>query len=396
MLKILFLSDLHVFASAGREADERPSYVDATDQNPTPTQDAFMALRSLIAQEKIEADLLICGGDLCDKADPIGVRYAWQCVSEVGKLAQVSKTLAVCGNHDLDSRYLLNDDDPDPKGSLQALLPIFPIDDEAMADKYWSRNFVTLQGPKPSTRILLLNSSAYHGGKPAEIKHGRVTARTLDHMRIVLTNEGKRDLNILVCHHHPFPDSRLDGKADYEAIDNGQALLQLLDEPTFGPWLILHGHRHLARIIFAPGAVSQNVVIGAASFSAKISEAANQVHLIDVGVNASYPIFGKIRSWTFSYGQGFLSLPQNKNALPSHCGFGFKGSMGDLATRVHAYVDSASDAYCLWGAVCTAVPDIDYLNPEQFRFFKQELKQRGLRISFGDSGLPDQVIGENA
>ena len=103
----------------------------------------FAGLKKLISNESLRADLLICGGDLGDNAQPDGIRYAWQAVNEIGALLKASQIVATVGNHDMDSRQLFNK--YDPREALQSLSPPFPLPDTALNDLYWSQHFAVLR-----------------------------------------------------------------------------------------------------------------------------------------------------------------------------------------------------------------------------------------------------------
>jgi len=394
-ISILFLSDLHVFSPSAARKGEVPSFIQAGRADKTETDDAFEALKKLIKEEGIKADLVICGGDLGDKADDVGVEHAWRELQVIGSLAGAKRTLAVCGNHDLNSRYFqVGGVDPDPKGTLQDLIPHFPAGDELLCDRFWSRNYAIIEQTSAQTRIVLLNSSAFHGGKEGEIEHGRIATRTINRLKGELKNGGRRDINIFVCHHHPFPHQGFDGRDDYEALRNGQSLLNLLDEPASGPWIFLHGHRHNARITYAPTSASVIPVIGAASFSARVSEADNQVHLIDVEstTNASYTLRGLVKTWTFSLGRGFVYNAKASNGLPGECGFGFRGNLDTLAATVAASIKSGGAAYVEWAAVQANFEDVSYLAPPAFDHFVKRLQENGVRLSFDSDGRPIEAI----
>ena len=74
----------------------------------------------------------------------------------------------------MDSRLLYTDHDA--RGFLQSLTPRFPDRDENVCDRYWSRHFAVLGWT--DLRLVVLNSSAYHGALPKngipEYEHGRV------------------------------------------------------------------------------------------------------------------------------------------------------------------------------------------------------------------------------
>lgn len=388
-VSLLFLSDLHAYSSSKTGSGPSPSYIEVGKSNATERDDVFEALKALVRREKLTPDIVLCGGDLGDRADPAGLVHAWRELHQVAHECGASRALAVCGNHDLDSRYLKGDADPDPKGVLQDLVPRFPAGDESLCDQFWAKNYVVVDDASRGFRIVLLNSSAFHGGLQSEIDHGRVSSRTVERLRSELRKAGPRDLNVFVCHHHPFPHQRLDGKADYEAIKNGQSLINLLDEPDHGPWLMLHGHRHNARITYGASTLTNIPVIGAASFSAK-TDAANQVHLItcESADTLSYKLRGKVRSWTFSLGTGFVWNSVSNNGLPGECGFGFKGNLTYLASTVKQFIVDTGKAYVDWSEVCKAIPDVDFIAPEGFQHFVASLPAAGIVLSFDGSGRP--------
>lgn len=393
-VSILFLSDLHAFAPSAARKGEVPSYIEAGRSARSPSDDAFEALKKLVGEEGIVTDLVLCGGDLGDKADDVGVAHAWRELHEVGGLTRAARTLAVCGNHDLDSRYFTDKPDPDPKGVLQELKPLFPAGDESLCDRFWSRNYAVVDDVHSGVRVVLLNSSAFHGGKQGEIDHGRVASRTISRLKSELYAMGSREINIFTCHHHPFPHERLDGRADYESLQNGQALLNLLDDPSLGPWLFLHGHRHNARIAYASSSASSIPVIGAASFSARIDEAVNQVHLIEVEstTSAAYALRGQVRTWTFSLGTGFVFNSKANNGLPGRCGFGYRGNGSALAAQVASFIKGSATAYVRWADVQKQIEEVSYLVPAAFEHFVSALRADGVRLSFDGDGQPLDAI----
>lgn len=396
-ISLLFLSDLHAFSPSAARKGEVPSFIEAGRLGKTDGDDAFEALKRLIREEEIAVDLVICGGDLGDKADEAGLEHAWRELQAIGGLTRASRILAVCGNHDLNSRHLeTKTAEPDPKGALQDLTPPFPIGDESLCDRFWARNYAVIDDASVGFRTVLLNSSAFHGGKEGEIEHGRVATRTVNRLRKELSEGGPRDLNIFVCHHHPFPHSRLDGRPDYEALQNGQTLLELLDDPIFGPWILMHGHRHNARITYAPSSASVIPVIGAASFSARVSDADNQVHLVEVEsvIRSNYALRGRIKSWTFSLGRGFIFNSKATNGLPGECGFGFRGNIQALARTVGDYIRNSGSAYVQWEEIKGCFEDVIYLEPKGFEHLINSLQSQGIRLSFDISGRPLEAIAQ--
>lgn len=215
-----------------------------------------------------------------DKANPSAIKFAWDQIHRIKKALGAEGLIATAGNHDLDSRYIYNDFDA--KGFLQALDPPFPFANADKNDRFWSRNFVVTH--EANSRILVINSSAYHGGKEGEFERGRIAKRTIEGIRIALTKSEPGKVNIAVCHHHPFryPDIAAE---DYSEMKGGENLLELLGSGNFGRWIIIHGHRHYPRICYAAGSTSAPVIFGAGSLCAKLygdiqNRARNQFYLL--------------------------------------------------------------------------------------------------------------------
>ena len=174
-MRIAVASDIHAYANADGPAPSHLCIAAPADQ---PTRHPVSGLKRLIEDEKLTADLLVCPGDLADKAETAALIYTWNELHAIKDLLKAELLIATAGNHDVDSRHKHNDFDA--RGALQALVPPFPGLSEAECDRYWGRNFVLLE--KPTWRLLLLNSSAYHGGgkdPEKEARHGRISERTV-------------------------------------------------------------------------------------------------------------------------------------------------------------------------------------------------------------------------
>ena len=90
VLTVAVVSDLHAYEAGD---DKKPSfYCIHDDINDTPVGGLFR----LIDDESLRADVLLCGGDLGDKANPAAIRTAWAHVHEIGtklKVALVAGTV---------------------------------------------------------------------------------------------------------------------------------------------------------------------------------------------------------------------------------------------------------------------------------------------------------------
>ena len=127
------------------------------------------------------------------------------------------------------------------------LAPPFPLPGD-LWDRYWARHYAIVDDP--NCRLVILNSSAYHGQTDEEQNHGRVDTFTLEQMKAELLGVSSPKLNILLCHHHPQQHSEYNLGED-DLMKHGQLLLDTLGSGDIGQWLVIHGHKHHPKITYA-------------------------------------------------------------------------------------------------------------------------------------------------
>lgn len=232
-LRIAVLTDFHAYVGRPEDKGTSPSWLDLAQVQSDPERNAFAGLIERIQRDEMRADVLLCCGDLGDKADPTGLQYVWAEVEKVRSALHAQMTLGAAGNHDVDSRYIHSGFDA--KGQVQALKPRFPVDDEKGWLEYWAKNFTIVE--LGDARFVLLNSAAYHGaakeGVPPEYVQGRVSDHTISRLVAELKEGGERAANILVCHHHPFKNDKI-ATSDYSQMQNGDKLLNNLVDAGSG------------------------------------------------------------------------------------------------------------------------------------------------------------------
>ncbi|MCL4553361.1 MAG: metallophosphoesterase [Candidatus Marsarchaeota archaeon] len=381
-LKIAVISDLHAYDD--RSVDPRPSHLCASDPEDEPETHPISGLLDLIAREKLRADVLLCCGDIADKAMPESIKYAWAAIQRVRDALGAQLLAATAGNHDIDSRHTYNAFDP--KGFLQSLDPPFPLNNEGQNDAFWARNFVIMSNPV--YRLVVLNSSAFHGGPVDENWHGRVSDYTIAALRKALKAGENRPINLLLCHHHPLRHKELQRELDpdwYDEMKNGQKLLDLLGSGEYGDWLIIHGHRHFPKICYAAGGASAPIIFSAGSLCAQLyldlqTLARNQFYLIELPHSdcRRWGLVGTFHAWDWAIGEGWIKAGAH-SGLPYHGGFGYRTNLQVLARSVADFVDGKGNPPIVpWQAVTRAIPQIRFLLPGDTR----ELVRR-LRDAFG-------------
>lgn len=393
-LKILVISDIHAYA---REPDGQglPSHVRAGDESVISPQYQFI---DLIKRESVKADIIICPGDLGDKADSTGIQYAWAYLKRVAEISGARMIVSTVGNHDMDSRSI--NSEFDPKGLLLSLSPSFPLHvvegtsqvcEKQTSMHFWAYNFAHFDFL--GIRFFILNSSAYHGygtKTHEELEHGRVSNATLkrfedyikaNNIETIDAGNERPDVNILLCHHHLSKDGHAEDK-DKSEIVGAHALIELLSRTENGRWLVIHGHRHRSRL-YQAGPSTGPWILSAASFGATRdrdydNHSPNQVHLVtleprDVS-RMAYPVAGTIKTWAwYRQTRGWQADQAPQSGLPPETGFGWRGSLEELAAEIDSKL---SEPYLRMDDLKMMVPQLRYVQYFEMQELQKVLADR--------------------
>lgn len=388
ILKIAIASDLHAYQCAVGEPHESHLRVLGTSDAGCP--DPFRHLGLLISSMDLKADILLSPGDLGNKASVEGIQYAWRGLHEVGLQLKAHLVTASSGNHDLDSRY--QGSTVDPTETLQRLVPPYPLPDESDNNKYWARKFVVKQ--TEYYRLVILNSAAYHGGEPREIEYGRVSQFTIERLARELAEQQSPPVNIILCHHHPhqFPEN-YQSDDTVEVMKNGQLLLSSIGSGDYGNWIVIHGHKHCARLAYSQGSNSSPFVMAAGSFSAVLypklqTVARNQFYLLEIPLNNPLGLVGTIKAWDWTTA-GWIPATRQGSGLPAESKFGCRDSAQNLARRINMALGAQSTEK--WSAILQSVPEVEFLLPVDFDTLKNVLKQRYKIVVESENGIPREL-----
>ena len=385
VLRIFVVSDMHAFSAGMSRKKEPPSYIHTSGATIAGTENPLRALENLVTSERIEADVLLCCGDLGDKADPAGITYAWAELNKLKATLKAPMLLTTVGNHDLDSRYHKNS--YDPKEHLQSLDPRFPVTDELHSDRFWARHFTSFADSE--VRFVLLNSCSFHGAQN-EHEKGRVADQTIIELQKKLREEGDRTLNILVCHHHPQKHSEYELR-DYDDMVNGQRLLDLLGSDVFGPWIVFHGHKHCPKLSYAAGGVNSSIIFSAGSIGACLypvlgANVRNQCYLIELPL-CKFPqlgLVGSFTAWDWIPGSGCMPASP-RSGLPFKGGFGNRIPTALLSKEIATLFQEPKRI--AWAAVVEKWPTLEYLIPSDIIALANRLKRvHGLSVAVSDHG----------
>ncbi|MCG7598784.1 metallophosphoesterase [Halomonas sp. McH1-25] len=386
-LKVLIVSDLHAVIDE-RHKDDSHLFIDGASSE---FVDAFI---SFVNDLGVNFDLLVCAGDVANKASNGAFEAGWMVLNKIRKELGVRDFYCVPGNHDHKSRHTGNSFDP--KHDLQFANPPFPLDCNIKSTHFWAWNWCCVNCD--SYNMVLLNSSAYHGYGD-EHSHGRVAYEISDQIKDYVNSERfiKKPINILLCHHHPTKMEQVDRDYDTQEMQGGQYLIQCLGEAGKGGWLIIHGHKHFPEISYASGSTSEPItVLSAGSFSAVIhseimGKTSNQFYILDIDLSeskASGRAVGKFETYEWTLKKGWSR--SESESLPAKGGFGSLLTPSLIASRIESLIEEDEAGFLEENDLTDIQKIVDNFVPTDFKKLVNNLRSLGFDVIY-DSGKINQV-----
>lgn len=385
-LRVLVLSDLHCTSKS--RGDAAGSWLTTT--TPTdPRENPLRAVDSVLRDAGVTVDVILCAGDLCDKADPAALQYVWRELTGLTDRLK-ARLIATVGNHDLDSRHAIG---VDPKDALDALDPIFPCLDDTLRDRYWSRDYALIEGE--GWRIVTLNSCTYHGYTTAEgpeSEAGRVSKRSCRRLENELNALGPtRAVQILLVHHHLEQLPNVD-QQDRSQMKDSQDLIEILTKT--GPWMVIHGHKHWARLLYAHGSGGSPVIMSAGSFSAypyggvTAEGGRNQFYVLTFPSRPELDqldlgLAGTLQAWDWTPSQGWVPAAP-RSGLPAQGGFGWRADPSVLARRLEAEVRGSGTMN--HEQLMRFEPRLQYMIPSDLDILVSLLQTKDVAVQRHDNG----------
>jgi hypothetical protein len=389
-IRFMVLSDMHA-----DRMESGDTYVQIGTENEIHGRQPFEDLVRFVNSNLIRVDVILCPGDICNKSSEDGRQYAWKKLHDVAKLTQARSVISTPGNHDLVTSIPMTD----CAMPLKTLDPSFPTGDLDRDTEFWKLGFTIIE--EDDFRILVLNSC--HGFPPHP--GNDATADQLAGYRQAL-NRGSFDelvqknleeglqgltfksVNIAIMHHHPEEHEYHELFKDHSGpMIRGEELLNVLKSHRgVGRWFVLHGHKHIPRLLPMSGdSANSPVIMGAASLGARLwppvdTVTRNQFHIVtfDLDHNEQLPpLRGRVQSYMWGYGSGWILSGQKNVGLPPLCGFGAPIDHRVLAANVKAFLDSIGAPTVPWDDVVAGNPELDYQGPTDFEDFEDELNNRG-------------------
>lgn len=400
--RVAVVSDIHAYSSATIASGATPpSWVTSAElsrhRNPLKDLDDYVKANS------ITADLLLCPGDIADKADEPSLEYAWDKIQIIARSMACKLVVGAVGNHDLHSRpkapaasvvgtSIISS--PFPSAKVRDLVPPFPLADGNECRRYWSDQVAEYSDDQ--CRVVTLNSCASHGyihEGSEEYTKGRFSEEAEEKLVQLLTTSKSRPVNILLTHHHPqtITDLRF---TDNSTMIRGDRLLNILGSGEYGSWMVVHGHRHVPHFHFASGDNDRAYVFSAGSIGVILSthfyptKPPNQFYVVEFDLDQiserGTGLLGLVNAWNWHLGTGWQPAAET-DPIPAQSGFGNRLPATHLAEQVASLIkgkakDRQGDVIMLEDEVARSYPDISFLLPTEREKFKNSLEHAGVSV----------------
>lgn len=359
----------------------------------SPTANPWAGLNNLVESQGLKADAILCPGDIAFQSSAVTLSAGWKHLVDLGERMDCEHVVCATGNHDVTSRSQAEmlkkavirnlRSGYGPFEQLKCLHPPYPcvmrddadnVQGRELRVRYFGAGLLLVTATK--YQILIVNSCSEHGHDEFEHERGTFPPSAVAELEAALKQCDPKKISVAIMHHPPESYTQ-DGAGAHDFVDNGQELLKLLADQ--GDWLVVHGHKHEARLRHASGSGLQPIVFGAASLAIHVEEVngtvRNQFYLLKVRLEPR-GLTGRFQTWDWSTGRGWEPARPNGDGIYDGAAFGAR-EPGRVITDIAALAPLPMD----WSEVIRRVPDADLLPPEARNQVRQRLRQRhGLHI----------------
>lgn len=396
VLKVAVVSDLHFVHTDHVQNSDNHSWL-TFNTDGSLNSSFWENLLAKIRTDNVNADILVCPGDITTNAEPEALKFAWEKLNLLAAELGCKILATATGNHDVTSRLaeIANPiRDLDKDGSLvehlKLLSPNYPLVNLIESDEekahyqrvhYFGSNFL-VHDEHDKYRLIVLNSCGSHTSAQADYERGFVSESTrvwLDEYLVNLKSKQNKKLGILVCHHHPIlhPDHDL---GTYDFMSGGSQLLDMLNE--HGNWIIIHGHKHHAKITYHMSGSKKSVVFAAGTLAAHKKSLgthfANQFYIMNVELDKQKGTpQGTLDVYSWQANSWSLSKRTN-DGIYTGVGFGEIGCLEDLADKIASSLPPLGKED--WHNIVKQHNCMKYCVPQDLKFLESHLRERHIDI----------------
>ncbi|MEW6444230.1 MAG: metallophosphoesterase [bacterium] len=382
-LTIAIVADLHCHLRSLEYGQE--SFLLVGSPRIPPSRHPIQSLVDLVRPVPIRADLLVCPGDVTNRASPEGLSQGMEFLLELKRELRCSSLLCTLGNHDVNS---MGGSDGDHFLISRTAHPCFPLEEE-QKDDYWAHGFSIIPADKHSL-LLMLNTVADHRDEKTA-KRGAFSDDRLYRLDVQLTNVLRKksfSFRIAVLHHHPLLHSHISYLSG-DVLGNGDQLIEILAKHKFD--LILHGHKHQPRLRRQSVGGRNMLVLAAGSFSAFLgdlwSTTRNLFHILTLDKPATADEYvASLRTWEYNHGLGWNPAARRSAGLPHIVKF--MGSVPSIPKEdVLRFLEAEDPQKVNAPELFRAFPALEYLLPDEMESFGGALESEyGFRFVYDEFG----------
>lgn len=358
VVRAVILSDVHAVPTGA-------GFHVAADTAGDPTANALTAARQAFVDRGLQADLLICPGDLVHQGDVAPMQWVWTelegMASDIG-----ASLIGTVGNHDLEQKP----QNRTPQEALRILAPEFPVlGSRPRWQEYWSEGFTCVDSGDGRWQVVTVDSCPHHGYDPLNDERGQLRPTTLQQLGTVLDAREPSKVNIFVCHHQPQEWTHPSDKTTSHILE-GDRLIDFLDARA-ETWLLLHGHKHDPRLDYFGHGTMGSVRLAAGSVGASLTTdpgttLRNQLHIVDFELDAvshGMGMAGQVYSLDWETGHGWVAAGP-RSGLFARSGFGFRREGIEMAWWLSTHVCAQLGRNRVsWADVVTFEPRAVHLSP---------------------------------
>lgn len=383
------VSDLH-FVNKDKVGDtDKHSWLTFTQDSKELNNSFWKTLLDRIKQDDLKADLLICPGDITTHAEPTALAFAWEKLNELAQALDCKILATATGNHDVISRL------PDAKNpirdlnathgiveNLKQLNPPYPLVDLKQSDNiiahqnrvnYFGSDYLVYDETE-EYRLVVLNSCSVHTSDAQSYERGHITKSTLNWLENSLQENSKKKLGILVCHHHPIQHDEHE-LGSYDFINGGTKLMDVLSNN--GSWLVIHGHKHHAKLSYHMIGSKKITVFAAGTLSSHknslAKDFANQFYIIEADSSKKTGTAkGKLKTYSWRGTHWSLSKSRNDGVFTG-IGFGDIGCLEELSETLADEV--VSPMLVKWEDLKEKFPQLHYCVPKDLEHLENYLRE---------------------
>jgi calcineurin-like phosphoesterase family protein len=384
-MKICIISDLHCKYQLNTSEATYTLLLTTKPRIPS-TQHPVASMLNLIDKDphfKNNTDILLCLGDIGDKADEQGIASGWIFVEEICSRLGAKLCLGIPGNHDINSR---KHNAKDAFSYIKNFHENFPTKSPELNNQFWGSGYCIVTYQK--CLILLINSVHDHIDEEAA-NHTSLQSSSLEKISNELNKFklGEYDYKLCIIHHHPIKHSNIINAKDSDSIENGDDLINKLNRLNFN--IVIHGHKHQPRIVEYSGMP----IFATGSFSCFANLQGSGIdtmfHLLELNPNTK---LGTIESWEYDINNGWS---QKLNSIfPPSIGFGAELDIQKTAEQISELFDRNGKNPILYQDVIKNIKEINYLIPEKLIQLKNILKEKYYITTKPEYPLQPDIVTE--